>query len=171
MILKVLVFLKRKFSPAVVRIYRGYVRMRHGSRTVGGVCIIIDSSNRILLVKNSYEPGWGLPGGFFHRKEIAHQGVTREVMEETGIAVDLTNSSPTPHIDRRRMNVTFIYSATLSAIPRSTTNDRGIIQRLELVDHRWFSLHQKLPYLKKGTTDLLAAGGFHQLSSTARDLD
>lgn len=54
--------------------------------TVDG--IVVDESGRVVLVKRApglIEAGkWAMPGGYLDRDETAHEGVRREVLEETG---------------------------------------------------------------------------------------
>lgn len=54
---------------------------------VGG--ILLDGS-RVLLVRRGKDPGkglWSIPGGKLKWGETLHQGVAREVCEETGLVV------------------------------------------------------------------------------------
>lgn len=50
---------------------------------VMGVAVIVeDGQGRILLVRHSYAPGWGIPGGGVDRGEPPERTVTREMREE-----------------------------------------------------------------------------------------
>lgn len=52
--------------------------------------IVFDEHGRLLLVKRANPPAqglWSLPGGRLEAGETAHQGVVREVREETGLEV------------------------------------------------------------------------------------
>lgn len=54
------------------------------------VAVIVDESDRLLVVRRSKEPAMGtldLPGGFCDCHETGEEGVRREVMEETGLEV------------------------------------------------------------------------------------
>ncbi|HEX4815346.1 MAG TPA: NUDIX hydrolase [Nonomuraea sp.] len=54
--------------------------------------IILDGSGRILLVKRGHPPGeglWSIPGGRLESGESDAAGVRREVMEETGLRVEV----------------------------------------------------------------------------------
>ena len=58
---------------------------------VGG--IVIDADGRVLLVKRAVEPlqgQWSIPGGALELGESLTEGVAREILEETGVAVDVT---------------------------------------------------------------------------------
>ncbi|MGH3916923.1 MAG: NUDIX hydrolase [Pseudonocardiaceae bacterium] len=55
--------------------------------------VVFDHRGRLLLVKRVNEPGkggWSLPGGRIEAGETAHQAVSREVAEETGLDVEAT---------------------------------------------------------------------------------
>jgi 8-oxo-dGTP diphosphatase len=53
--------------------------------------VIKDAAGRLLLIQRGHEPGaglWSLPGGRIEPGETDQQAVAREVMEETGLAVE-----------------------------------------------------------------------------------
>ncbi|MFG1704037.1 NUDIX hydrolase [Nonomuraea sp. M3C6] len=54
--------------------------------------IIFDASNRLLLIKRGHPPGmglWSIPGGRLEPGETDAAGVRREVLEETGLHVEV----------------------------------------------------------------------------------
>jgi mutator protein MutT len=56
---------------------------------VGVGAVVIDGT-KVLLVRRGNEPlkgEWSLPGGALELGETLHQGVVREVLEETGLTV------------------------------------------------------------------------------------
>ncbi len=55
------------------------------SLTLGTRTLILDSDNRVLLVKHTYAPGWLFPGGGVERGETIFQSAVREIREESGI--------------------------------------------------------------------------------------
>lgn len=63
------------------RCYRWVVR----PFSVGVRGLVVDSDDRILLVRHSYIPGWFLPGGGVKRRETVLMGLKRELAEEVGI--------------------------------------------------------------------------------------
>jgi len=58
---------------------------------VGASAVIMDGEGRVLLFHHTYRPkhAWGLPGGFLKRGENAPITLTREVAEESGMAIDV----------------------------------------------------------------------------------
>ena len=57
---------------------------------VGANAIIFDDDGRILLEKRSDNGWWGLPGGHVEIGEAAQDAMVREVLEETGLVVEVT---------------------------------------------------------------------------------
>ena len=46
---------------------------------------VFDSAGRVLLVRQSYAPGWRLPGGGVGRGEAPAAAILRELVEEVGL--------------------------------------------------------------------------------------
>jgi len=60
-------------------------------RPIIGVGAVIVSGHRALLVRRNTEPlrgEWSVPGGMLELGETLHDGVRREVLEETGLTVE-----------------------------------------------------------------------------------
>jgi ADP-ribose pyrophosphatase YjhB (NUDIX family) len=53
--------------------------------TAAGV-LFFDASDRVMLVRPTYKPGWDIPGGYVERDESPLAACHREVREELGIA-------------------------------------------------------------------------------------
>lgn len=65
-----------------------------GRPTVGVGAVILDDDGRLLCVKRGRAPAmgrWSLPGGRIEAGETATEAVAREVFEETGLVVEVSN--------------------------------------------------------------------------------
>ncbi len=54
--------------------------------------VVLDAEGRLLLIRRGHEPHaglWSLPGGRVEAGETLEQAVRREVLEETGLTVDV----------------------------------------------------------------------------------
>ncbi|MGA9519922.1 MAG: NUDIX hydrolase [Myxococcaceae bacterium] len=84
-------------------------------------CIIQLSGDRIVLVRRAHPPiGWALPGGFVDVGETLHDAAIREVHEETGLAVDLSEQFFTysdPARDPRRHTVSTVFIGWAEGAP------------------------------------------------------
>jgi 8-oxo-dGTP diphosphatase len=65
---------------------------QYPERPIVGVGAVIVDDGKVLLVKRKYEPlkgHWSLPGGMVEIGEPLESALTREMQEETGLAVDV----------------------------------------------------------------------------------
>jgi ADP-ribose pyrophosphatase YjhB (NUDIX family) len=52
--------------------------------------VVLDESERILLVRQAEDSKWSIPGGMVEPGELPSDGAMREMKEETGFDVELT---------------------------------------------------------------------------------
>ncbi len=65
---------------------------RYPERPIVGVGAVIVSNGHVVLIKRRYEPlagQWSLPGGTLELGETLETGVAREILEETGLEVEI----------------------------------------------------------------------------------
>jgi 8-oxo-dGTP diphosphatase len=87
-------------------------------------CIVELPGDRIVLIKRKNEPiGWALPGGFVDEGEPLHAACVREVREETGLEVDLSEQFFTysdPARDPRKHTISTVYIGWAEGEPVGT---------------------------------------------------
>jgi len=69
-----------------IRLFLQFASLRRGI-TLGVRGAAFDDRGRVFLVRHSYVPGWYLPGGGVELGETVEAALTRELMEEGGIAL------------------------------------------------------------------------------------
>jgi ADP-ribose pyrophosphatase YjhB (NUDIX family) len=65
---------------------------RYPSRPIVGVGAVVFVGDRVVLIKRRFEPlagQWSLPGGTLEVGETLEAGTAREILEETGLVVDV----------------------------------------------------------------------------------
>jgi ADP-ribose pyrophosphatase YjhB (NUDIX family) len=145
--------------PRQVR--RWVVRRITPSFTVGAACIIERDDGAVLLVRQVYRRGWGMPGGLARRKEPVSETAMREVLEEVGLRVELVGR-PAVVVDPepRRVDVVFRARPADGADP-----DAAKPTSPEIAEVRWFA-PDELPDLQHETVGALdALGGIPQRSA------
>jgi len=68
------------------------VSRQYPDRPVVGVGAVVVSDGRVVLVRRAHEPlkgQWSLPGGGVELGETLEQACAREVLEETGLVVEV----------------------------------------------------------------------------------
>lgn len=137
------------------------VRRITPSFTVGAACIIERDDGAVLLVRQVYRRGWGMPGGLARRKEPVSETAMREVLEEVGLRVELVGR-PAVVVDPepRRVDVVFRARPADGADP-----DAAKPTSPEIAEVRWFA-PDELPDLQHETVGALdALGGIPQRSA------
>jgi len=85
-------------------------------------CIVELPRDRIVLIRRKNPPaGWALPGGFVEEGETLHSACVREVKEETGLEVDLSEQFFTysdPARDPRKHTLSTVYIGWAEGEPR-----------------------------------------------------
>lgn len=97
--------------------------------------VVIAYNGKILLLKDWLGDGsWSLPGGGLHRGEESKRGAIREVYEETGLKIKLSDLEPRGTIYAKSAGVSVTlhcFSVSLKQSPHIT------LQRHEISDCIW----------------------------------
>lgn len=118
---------------------------------VGAACIVVSEDGAILLVRHSYRPGWGLPGGLIGRHEEPREAALREAREEVGLDLEVT-AGPKVLVDAPGRRVDVIFEARLA--PDSPAQ-QPVAKFPEIVEVRWFS-PARLPDLQEEAAGALS---------------
>lgn len=129
---------------------RRIVRWLSPAYTVGAICLIERSDGRVLLVRQVYRQSWGIPGGLLERGEDPAAAARREVLEETGLVVDLVGE-PAVVVDPVPQRVDVVFNA------RPVGDDaKAIPSSPEIALVEWFP-SDELPDLQLEATQALVA--------------
>lgn len=106
-----------------------------------GALALVQVEDRILLVRNSYNSWFTLPGGRVDRGESFTSGAARELREETGVHVaeaDLALVHAATHRWQQRTERIEIHAARLPNRPDVMPDP------VEIAEARWVSLDEAL---------------------------
>jgi len=130
---------------------------------------LVDRPNRpIVLIERLYEPfGWAIPGGFVDVGESVEDAAVREAMEETSLAVTLTEflgCYSKPGRDPRGHTVSMVYIAEATGEPKAQDDAKAFrvcsaddLPQPLAFDHV-FVLRHFLSFREKGSISRLYLG-------------
>jgi 8-oxo-dGTP diphosphatase len=140
------------FRRLPVRARRRVVRTLSPSFTVGSICMIERSDGAVLLVRQSYRNGWGVPGGLLKRGETPEDAARREVLEEVGLRIELVGE-PAVVVAPKAQRVDLVFRA-VPAAGQDATTARPVSP--EIVEAAWFATDD-FPELQAETSGALVA--------------
>lgn len=139
------------FRRLPVQARRSVVRLLSPTYTAGSIVVIERSDAAVLLIRQAYRSGWGLPGGLMAKGESPEEAAVREVREEVGL--DLGELGPAKlvlDVEPRRLD--FVFAATVDG----ADGDDVVPTSPELREARWFR-RDELPALQAETRTALEA--------------
>ena len=102
---------------------------------------VIRDDDEVLVVRDANDGDWEFPGGRIDRKERPREALLREVREETGLDVNVSEPVFTASKQRKqKRGKFFVYYA-------ATTPDRVVSLSEEHTDHRWLPPDEARPLL------------------------
>ena len=138
--------LRTRFEPMLRRLFHFYWRFARGM-TLGVRAVVLDSDNRVFLVKHSYVSGWHLPGGGVETGETIRLALQRELAEEGRIELAgepiLFGVYLNSHISRRDHVVLYVV--------RNFQQDRLPEPNREIIDCGFFETRALPPGTTLGT--------------------
>ncbi len=122
------------------------------------VCVgaVVRRGGEVLLIKRANPPQagrWSIPGGRVEAGESLHDALRREVLEETGIRVDVVRFIEV--VERVSVGHHFVILDYLAA-PTDPTDAAGPQAATDAAEARWVPVHDLVSYdLSDGLLDFL----------------
>jgi len=139
----------RAFGRLPRRVRRALIHWGAPSFSVGAMCVIEGDDGALLLVRQSYRDGWGVPGGLLRRREEPAVGARREAEEEVGVTVEL-QGEPTVIVDVRVRRIDVVFRCRI----RPPVPDVVAPASVEIAEVGWFP-RDALPRMQKETAEAL----------------
>jgi mutator protein MutT len=116
----------------------------HPGRPIVGVGAVVVREGRVLLVKRGHAPlkgEWNLPGGALELGETLVAAVAREVLEETGVFVDVGPVVEVlDHVQRAEDGLVEYHHVIVDYKCRSTSDH--LVRGSDAEDVRWVELSE-----------------------------
>jgi 8-oxo-dGTP pyrophosphatase MutT (NUDIX family) len=128
---------------------RALIHLGAPSFSVGAMCVIERDDGDLLLVRQSYRDGWGVPGGLLRRREEPADGARREAEEEVGVVVE-PQGEPVVVIDARVRRIDVVFRCRI----RPPVPDVVAPASVEIAEVRWFP-RDALPPMQRETAEAL----------------
>jgi 8-oxo-dGTP diphosphatase len=135
----------RRYPIIMATAYNVYFLVK-AKQSIGAVGVVMNAEKQFLLVEHVLHPRipWGLPGGGVGWNEDPSEAVRREILEETGLEVEMqgilhVQKTHTNHLDTAYLCKPLTTEITLSS---------------ELLNYRWTTLAD-IPRMHKFHYDAL----------------
>lgn len=99
---------------------------------------------RYLLIKNKRSANWGFPKGHIERGETKEDTARREVLEETGIRIQIIPG----FISKSEYTIQGKVEKSVSIFVAKTSDTQTIIQHEEIEDYIWLNYSKAIKTLK-----------------------
>ena len=135
----------RRIEPLARPLIRAHARLSRGL-TLGVQGLVTDDDGRVLLIQQTYTPGWRLPGGGVERGETTEAALARELAEEVGVEAMERPRLVSIHSNERRYPGDHILLYRVGAWRPCQATSRG-----EIHARAWFAPDQLPEELTRGT--------------------
>jgi 8-oxo-dGTP diphosphatase len=108
------------------------------NHTIGVGAVVIDD-NKLLVIKDRIWKRYKLPGGYIHDKENISQALQREVLEETGIKIELDSIVSLGHFSQSQFEKSNLY-VVCSA--KALSKEINIVDLHEIIEAKWVDIDE-----------------------------
>ncbi len=124
---------------------RGYnIECLYESSCGAVVFRMISGEVRYLLIKNKRSANWGFPKGHIERGETKEETARREVLEETGIRIQIIPG----FISKSEYTIQGKVEKSVSIFVAKTSDTQTVIQHEEIEDYVWLNYEKAIKTLK-----------------------
>jgi len=104
----------------------------------------INEETRFLLIKNKRSAHWGFPKGHMEKGETPAQTAKREVLEETGLPIEIV-----PEFESKsEYSIQSRVEKSVTIFLARTTETKTVIQREEIEDYIWLNFEKAIETLR-----------------------
>ncbi|WP_430816215.1 NUDIX domain-containing protein [Carboxylicivirga sp. RSCT41] len=114
-----------------------------GRNYIVGVGAVVLRNEQLLVIKDKYSPGYKLPGGHIDKDESIKAAIKREVMEETGIEIELESIMNIGHFNAGQFGESNLYFV---CTVRALSFDISINDADEIVEALWMDVDEFLKH-------------------------
>ncbi|MCU4155389.1 NUDIX domain-containing protein [Carboxylicivirga sp. A043] len=104
---------------------------------IAGVGAVVLRNNKLLVIKDKFQPGYKLPGGHIDKGETLKAALQREVLEETGVEVVLESIMNIGHFNAGQFGESNLYFVCTA---RALSHEIFINDADEILEARWMDV-------------------------------
>jgi 8-oxo-dGTP diphosphatase len=116
--------------------------------TSGSLAVVLRDDGSLLFVKPWYRQGWGLPGGTMKHGEQSIDTLRRELVEETGLVVEIDRIHEV-YVQKKRRHIDHLFVVRVGSNQTPAPRKRG-----EISDIAW-RFPDNLPPLQREAHEAL----------------